>query len=184
MSNLISPAYIKKITGIADLIDDVELEIPLQRAQDRLSVLIGQSFFDQLMTQANTAPQSFSTDNQAFFDPYVKEFIAWQAYEVYFPKSNTYQTRSGLRVFKEDNSDPASDKNLGEQLRLIKEDVKLKKEKLINFLRTQQRITSTKYPLFTNLMCGITGGGFSISAISKIDDVALKIQNTTVNQEP
>jgi len=184
MSNLISPAYIKKITGIADIVDDVELEIPLQRAQDRLAVLIGQSFFDQLSTQANTAPQTFSNDNQTFFDPYVKEYLAWQTYEVYFPKSNTYQTRSGQRVFKEENSDPASDKALGEQLRLIREDVKLKKEKLVNFLRTQQRITPTKYPLFTNSICGITGTGFGISAISKIDDVMIKIQNSTVNQEP
>lgn len=184
MSNLISPAYIKSKTGIANLVDDIELEIPLQRAQDRLGVLLGQSFFDQLVSQANSAPQTFSTDNLAFFDPYVKEYLAWQTYEIYFPKSTTYQTRSGLRVFKEDNSDPASDKNLGEQLRLIREDVKLKKEKMINFLRTQQRLSSSKYPLFTNSICGITGSGFGISAISKIDDVMIKIQNSTVNQEP
>lgn len=184
MNNLISPAYIKKSTGIADLVDDVELEIPLQRAQTRLSVLICKAFFDQLFTQANTTPQSFSTDNLTFFDPYVKEFLAWQTYEIYFPKSNTYQTRSGQRVFKEDNSEPASDKSMGEQLRLIREDVKIKKEDMINFLRTQQRLTPSKYPLFTNSICGITGSGFGISAISKIDDVMIKIQNSTVNQEP
>ena len=183
MSKLITYAYLKKETDISSIVDDEKLDNPIKRAQERLRALIGPSFYDELISQAITTPQTFSADNQAFFDPYVKEFLAWQAYEIYLAKANTFEKRTGVRVFKEEDSEPASDKAMGEQLSLARQDVKLKKELMINFLRTAQRVTSTKYPLYTNTNYTV-GHGFGITAVSKIDTVNFSIDNSILNQEP
>lgn len=184
MNKLITYAYLKQETDISDNVDDTKLENPIKRAQERLRALIGPSFYNEIISQVITTPKTLSVDNQAFFDPYVKEYLAWQAYEIYFSKANTYETRTGIRVFKEENSDAASDKAIGEQLSLARQDVKYKKEAMLGFLRTAQRVTSTKYPLYTNKNNYSTGGGFGISAVSKIDTVNFSIENSVVNQEP
>ena len=89
-----------------------------------------------------------------------------------------------MRVFREENSDPASDKIMGEQIALAKRQTQFYKEDMINFLRSSQKADSTKYPLYT--LCGTksTGSGFGISAVSKIDTVNYKIENQIINQEP
>lgn len=184
MSKLITYAYLKKETDSSNNVDDEKLDNPIKRAEERLRALIGPAYYDQLIAQVSTTPKTLSTDNEAFFDPYVKQYIAWQAYEIYLSKANTFESRTGVRVFKEENSDAASDKIMGEQLALAREDVKLKKEAMINFLRTSQRNDSTKYPLFTNDAPLTNHSGFGITAVSKIDTVNFSIENTILNQEP
>jgi hypothetical protein len=146
--------------------------------------LIGPAFYDQLVSQIITTPTSLSTENNTFFDPYVKQYLAWQAYEFYIIKANSYETRTGVRVFKEDNSDPASDKLMGEQIAMAKRQTQFYKETMINFLRTSQRVSTSAYPLYTQDGCVSTGGGFGISAVSKINTVAFSIDNSIINQEP
>ena len=184
MSNLITYAYLKSETGIADVIDDEKLENPVKRAQYRLRSLIGPSFYAELVAQVITTPKTLSVDNLAFFTPYVQEYLAWQAYELYLAKAGTYETRMGPRVFKEENSEPASDKIVGEQLALARQDKQIKKESMINFLRTAQKVSSTKYPLYVQTCGSGAGSGFGISAVSKIDTVNFSIDNSIINQEP
>jgi len=119
-----------------------------------------------------------------FFDPYVKQYIAWQAYYFYLAKANTYETRTGVRVFKEDNSDPASDKLMGEQLSIAKQNLQMYKERLINFLTSAKRNSPTLYPLYTTT-CGFkTGSGFGITAVRKIPTTENQIDRQIRNQEP
>jgi len=184
MSKLITYAYFREETDISKNVDNEKLDNPIKHAQDRLRALITPSFYDELISQNATTPKTLSADNLAFYTPYVQKYLAWQAYEFYIVKANTFETRTGVRVFREENSDPASDKIMGEQIALAKRQTQFYKEDMINFLRSSQTADSTKYPLYT--LCGTksTGSGFGISAVSKIDTVNYKIENQIVNQEP
>ena len=184
MSKLITYAYFKEETDISDTVENKKLDNPIKNAQDRFKALVGPSFYDQLVSQTATTPKTLTTANNSFFDPYVKQYIAWQAYEFYIIKANTYETRTGVRIFKEDNSDPASDKIMGEQIALAKRQAQFYKDQMIGFLRTAQRATTTSYPLYTNCATTSSGGGFGISAVSKNDTVSFKIDNQIINNEP
>jgi len=182
MNKLISYAYFKAETDISKVVDNDKLDNPLKNASDRLRALITPSFYDQLVSQYITNPQSFSVDNLAFYDPYVKQYLAWQAYEFYIVKANTYETRMGVRTFKEENSEAATDKIMGDQIALAKAQAEFYKNQMISFLRTAQRVDSTKYPLYTIKNCEPATGGFGISAVSKIDTVNFSI-NRQISQD-
>lgn len=184
MSKLITYAYLKKETDISDSVENTKLDNPIKNAQDRLRALICPAFYDELVSQNSTTPKTLSADNLSFYSPYVEQYLAWQAYEFYIIKANTYETRTGVRVFREENSEPASDKIMGEQIALAKRQTQFYKEEMINFLRTSQKNDSSKYPLYTLTGTKTTGSGFGISAVSKIDTVNYKIDNQIVNQEP
>ena len=183
MSKLITFADLREETDISEQVDNKKIDNHIKHAQDRLRALISPAFYDQLISQNATTPKSFSADNLAFYTPYVQQFLAWHAYEFYIVKANTFETRIGVRVFREDNSDPASDKIMGEQIALAKRQSQFYKEEMINFLRTAQKNDSSKYPLYTLTGTNTTGSGFGISAVSKIDTVNYKIDNQIVNQE-
>lgn len=184
MNKFITYAYFRKETDVSSSVEDSKLDNPIKRAHDRLSELLGPIFFAEISAQVATTPKTLSADNLALFDPFVKQYLAWQAYEFYIVKANTYETRAGVRVFKEENSDPVDAKTLGEQIAMAKRDCQFYKEQLINFLRTAQRVAATKYPLYTNKETCM-GSGFGITAVSKIDEVRFSIDNSIINnQEP
>jgi len=184
MNKLITYAYFKEETDISSVVENTKLDNPIKNAQDRLKVLIGASFYDEIVSQVITLPKTLSTDNGVLFDPYIKQFLAWQGYYFYIVKANTYETRIGVRVFKEDNSDPASDKIMGEQIALAKQNVVFYKEALINFLNGAKRANSSIYPLYTSSHCATTGQGLGIQAVRKLPTTAAKINNRILNQEP
>jgi hypothetical protein len=183
MSKLITYSYFRGETDISANVDDIKLDNPIKKAQDRLKALIGPTFYDELVAQVITTPKTLTAANTSVFDPYIKQFLAWQAYEFYIVKAGTYDSRIGPRVFREENSDPVSDKIMGEQIAAAKRDAQFYKEALLNFLRSAQRVSSLAYPLYTNKATCIESG-FGISAISKTDTVSLKIENQIINQEP
>lgn len=184
MSKLITYAYLKQETDISQIVDNAKLDNPIKNACDRLKFLLGVSFYNELVTQNSTLPTSFSAANAAFFDPYVKQYLAWQAYQFYIVKANTFEARTGVRVFKEDNSDPATDKTMGEQIALAKQQLQIYKDGMLNFLASAKRVSSSAYPLY-NIACGTSrSNSFGITAVSKISTVAFSIDNSITNQEP
>lgn len=175
MSKLITFAYMRKETDISQNVEDSVLDNRIKRAQDQLEFLIGRLFYAELISQFITTPTSFTVDNTAFYDPYVKQFIAWQAYQYYVTRANTYETRTGIRVYKEENSDAASDKTMGERVAEAKTSAIFYRDKMLNFLNEQQRIDSTKYPLYTNHCSTGRTSGFGISGVGKIDTTNVSI---------
>jgi hypothetical protein len=184
MSKLITYAYFKKETDISDIVDNNKLDNPIKNAHDHLRALIGKAFYDELVSQNSTTPKTLTAANEAFYDPYVSQFLAWKAYEFYIVKANTYESRVGVRIFREDNSEPASDKIMGEQIALAKKQAQFYKDEMLNFLRSSQRVNSSAYSLYTNSSTASSAGGFGISAVSKNDTVSFKIDNQIINQEP
>ena len=165
---------------ISKNVDDSKLDNPIKLAQEQLKYLIGDDFYDQIDSQATAF--SGAADNLAFFDPYVKQFLAWQAYEYYIPKANFAETRSGFRIHREDNSDIATDKQMGELIRQVKQQSQFYKGKMISFLIKSQNADSTKYPLYTS-NCGLEtyGNGFHITAVSRRDPTSNKINKQIFN---
>lgn len=184
MSKLITYAYFKEETDISAIVDNEKLDNPIKQAQDRLKSILGTTFYEQIVTQNATLPKSFSTENLALYDPYIKQYLAWQAYYFYIVRANSYETRVGVRIFREDNSDPASDKMMGEIIALAKQNLQSYKEALVNFLASAKRNSTSNYPLYTESCGSVVGNSFGISAVKKIDTVNYKIESTIRNQEP
>lgn len=175
MAKLISYAYLRTECDISQTIEDKNLDNPIKRAQDSLKFLIGKAFYDQLVSQNDSG--TLTTDNQAFFDPYVKQYLAWLAYQYWLIRANQYATKTGIRQFREDNSDVATDKAMGEMIRDAKEASSKYEGAMISFLKAEQTEDSDKYPLYTNKYSTASGGGFYVTAITKQSTTRQDIDN-------
>src|SRR5687767_7944048 len=108
---LINYQYLRNECDVSQNVPDKELDNPIKRAEEMLSMVIGDDLYAELATQASTRPTTFSAANTLLFS-YVQKFLAWQAYQFWAVKANVKDTRAGFRVLTEDNSQPASDKQL------------------------------------------------------------------------
>lgn len=162
MSKLINYQYLRNEVDISQNIPDKELDSPIKRSQEMLAMVIGDDLFNELDSQNTSPATSFSVGNTTLL-PYVKKFLAWQAYQFWLPKANLKDTKSGLRVMHEDNSTAASDKQMAELIRDAKMWAQTQKEKLVQFLEDNY----TSYPLY-DYNCSTnkrTGTGFHITSV-------------------
>jgi hypothetical protein len=163
MTKLITYQYLRQETDISQNVDNERLDNPIKRAQEDLKFLLGTAFYEQIESQftANT----LSTDNDSLFDPYIKKFLAFQAYEYYISRSDFYESRTGLRRFNEENSELLSDSRFGDFIRTCKEWTQKQKGYMLTFIKQEQRIDSSKYSLYRD--CGDKiGTGFHITAVT------------------
>lgn len=162
MAKLINYQYLRNEVDISQNIPDKELDNAIKRSQEMLEMVIGSGLTNELLSQAETTPQTFTAENTTLME-YVKKFLAWQAYQFWLVKANVKDTRAGLRVMSEDNSTPASDKQLAELIRDAKMWAQTQKEKLVQFLDDNH----DSYPLY-EYNCGTnkrTGTGFHITSV-------------------
>jgi hypothetical protein len=161
---LINYQYLRNECDISQNVPDKELDNPIKRSHEMLQMIIGDDLYAELETQYGTTPQSFSVANTTLLT-YIYKFLAWQAYQFWTVKANVKDTRAGFRIHKEDNSDPASDKQLAEIIRDAKMWAQTQKEKMVSFLDDNY----TDYPLW-EYNCGTnkrTGTGFHITSVGK-----------------
>lgn len=164
MTKLINYQYLRNEVDISQNIPDKELDNPIKRAHEMLEMIIGDDLYNEVIGQAATVPQTFSTANTTLLT-YIKSFLAWQAYQFWIPKANFKDTKSGFRIMQEDNSVAASEKDMATLIRDIKMWAQTKKEKLVQFLEDN----CSTYPLY-ECGCGTnkrTGTGFHITAVGK-----------------
>jgi len=183
MIKLITSAYLKQETDIDTNVDASELDNPIKWAMDRLRFLLGKTFYDEIYSQGTTSPTTFSTANTAFFDPYVKQFLAWQAHEFYRIKSTAVTKRTGLRVYKDETDDAAPDSIINLHIKTAKEQTQFYQGEMINYLIKEQTNDSTAFPLY-DVDCETSkgfSGGFGISGVKKISTSQRDIQRKTVN---
>lgn len=169
MSKLITAAYLKAECDIDTNIDNRELDNPIKWAQDRLRFLLGKSFYDQIYSQGTTTPTTFSSDNSALFDPYVKQFLAWQAHEFYVIKSTAIRKRTGLRTHLDEVDEAAPSDIVNLHIKTAKEQTQFYKGEMINYIIQEQDNDSTKYTLYDR-DCDNSkfGNGFGITGVTKI----------------
>ena len=158
MAKLINYQYLRTEVDITQNVDDDELDNPIKRSEEMLEMVIGTALYNELVTQN----PNFSATNATLY-PYVKKFLAWQAYQFWLPKANFKSHNSGIRVHREDNSDPASDAQMATLIRDAKMWCQTQKEKLVSYLETNH----DSYPLY-DFFCNSqkrTGTGFHITAV-------------------
>lgn len=181
MIKLITAAYLKAETDIDTNVDNRDLDNPIKQAQDRLRFLLGRRFYDQLYSQGSSTPTAFSTENSALFDPYVKQFLAWQAHELYRIKSTAITKRTGLRVFKDEVDDAAPESIINLHIKTAKEQTQFYKGQMINYITETRNSNSTAFPLYDADCESKKFGGSGITGVGKIStsqyDIGLKTDN-------
>lgn len=166
MAKLITHAYLRTECDISQNVDDKSLDNRIKWAQDSLRMLLGTTFYNEIETQYTA--KTLTSDNTALFDPYIKQFVAWQAYEYYLTHANYSHTRTGLRKHLDDVSEVISDKYMGEVLAFSKNKTAYYRGEMLSYLKQQQYADQSKYPLYdAGCNTNYGTGGVQISAISK-----------------
>jgi hypothetical protein len=170
MKLLIPLSYLTEI-GLSENIDEDKLKPSLEEAQDELVALLGPEFYEQIESQY---PTTFSADNLALYDPYIKKFLAWFAYLYSIGFSQSESTPTGERSFKDSNSDLLTDIKLSAKERNIERRALRYKNKIVNFLRLAKDKDSTKYPLWMDqynneILWGISSIGAKSDKLFKIN---------------
>jgi hypothetical protein len=174
MATLITYAYFRSETNVSANIDDSTIDNPIDRAQEMVKFILGRAFYDQIITQWNNGTPAWSADNEDLYDPYIKKFLAWQAYEFYLIRANVYESRTGVRTYSEENSGLASEIQMSNLIKDAKQWAQFYKGEILMYIKQEQRITPAKYPLYRD--CGEkVGSGFHITAITAKDKTSAKI---------
>lgn len=176
MVELITYAYLRAQTAISKNIPDDELQIPLQRSQDILKMLLGMQFYEEIESQF---PSSFDTDNGQLFDPYIKQFLAWQSYQFWLTKANFKTTPAGIRVHSETNSVVASDVQMATLFSDAKQQAQFYKEQIYAFICKKRHTDADAYSLLDDCDCSRNkmGNGFHITSVARKDNIYRRINN-------
>lgn len=152
----------KEEVDIPQNIPDEEVERAIYRGQEMLRMLMCDEFYQDFLTKYHATPATpFSAAYTSLF-PYIKQFIAHQAYEYWVITCNLKPTRSGIRVHTEENSVSASDVQMSGLIKIAKQSAQYYKRLLIDFIEGNP----TNYPLYCGDCSGNnSGNGFHISAV-------------------
>lgn len=179
MINLIPISYLNEACFLSLNEDDKKYQMCLKVAQDNLKNIIGGEFYEQIETQYQA--DTLSADNDALYDPYIKDYLAWQTAVNYQPFVNFNNTPTGNREFIDENSTVLSDvKQFGVE-KAYKKHRDFYKGELISFLKKAQANDATKYPLWEET-CR-TEFSFGITAVSKTSNALFKVNRTITNNE-
>lgn len=159
---LITYAYLKNECDIPQNIPDEEFDHKIYRAQEMLRMLMGDEFYRDFLT--NYKASSLSPVYTSLFDPYVKQFVAWQTNEFWVKQANFKPTRSGFRVHSEENSVVASDIQMGGIIKDANQSAQYYKQLMYDFLNGHY----SDYPLYSqNCNNNLMGNAQHISAVRK-----------------
>lgn len=157
---LITFAYLKQEIDVPQNVESQEFDHKIYRAQERLRFLMGDEFYQDFLTnyKNNTLSSAYNT----LYNPYIKQFIAWQANVYWTMEANFKPTRSGFRVHSEENSVAVTDEQLSMILKDRKQQAEYYVKALVGFLENN----SENYPLYDS-NCGrkSIGNSFHISAV-------------------
>ncbi len=156
---LITYAYLKEEVDIPQAIENDALEHKIYQAQETLRMLMGDEFYQDYLVQYMAG---LSGAYLALY-AYIKQYVAWQTYEFYIEKANLMSTRTGYRIFTEDNSTPPTDVQMATLIKSAKQKSQYYKILMVDYLNGH----ASDFPLY-NVSCGtnnLTGNTFRISAV-------------------
>lgn len=178
MIKLITSSFVKAECELSDEIENRELDNPIKQAQDRLKFILGRELFEDVYNQGITSPTTYSTANTALFDPYIKQFLAWQAHEFYLIKSTAISKRGGLRVLVAEADESPSDQIVNLHIKTAKEMTEFYKGQLVNFL-IENETTYTLYDVDCTTHKMGTGSG--ITGVARLSHSTSDIYKKTIN---
>ncbi len=178
---LIPLSFINEACNVSANINEKEMKPNLIEAQMELRAVLGSEFYEEIENQYAPVNDSFSTDNATLYEGYIKLYLAWNAYFYSLGFTQLKSTPTGLRTFKDENSELATDLQLFSVEKNVKRRADAYKNMMIDFLRLEQSKDSTKYPKWED-NCK-TEFQFGISSISKTKDHIFSINKAVVSNE-
>lgn len=179
MIALIPLAYLNEACFLSVNTDEKKYKMNLKLAQDNLREVLGGEFYEQIETQYDGA--TFSTANNTLYENYIKDFLAWETYWNYLKFSQSDATPTGLRQFKDENSDILSDMKLAALEKNVQQQANTYKNKLINYLKNEQDKDSTAFPLWDE-PCR-SEFSFGITAVNGKSDASFRVDRTVIANE-
>lgn len=165
MKLLLELSYLKEACNLSTNIDEKQFKIHLKEAQEELEGLLGPEFYAEIEDQYAVGGSSFSDDNDALYENYIKDYLAWGTYHDYLGFSQRASTPTGERQFEDENSTILDDVKLFSFEKNVRKKYVDKKFRMINFLRLQRDKDPTKYPLWED-KC-INEMSFAISSVGR-----------------
>lgn len=161
LDKLITFAYLRGEVDIPQNIQAEEFDHKIYKAQETLRMLIGEGFYQDFLSKYKDKSLS---DNEKLFYEYVKQYVAWQAYEFWTATANFKPTRSGFRVHTEENSVVATDVQMATIIKDAKQSSQYYKKLMIDYLNKN----AATFPLYQNgCRNDLAGNTFRISAVKK-----------------
>lgn len=162
LDKLITYAYLREELDIPNGIEDHEFEHKIYRAQEMLRMLMGDEFFKSFLAEYKAG--TFTGANGSLYDPYVKQFVAWQTGEYWTVRANFKPTNAGFRVHTEENSVVATDVQMGMLIKDAKQQAQYYKNLLVGYLDGNPSL----FPLYkVNCKNNNVGNTFHVSAVRK-----------------
>lgn len=179
MTDLIPIAYLNEACFLSLNTDDKKYRMCLKMSQDHLKDELGREFFDQI--EAQFVAGTLSSDNDTLYEEYIKDVLAWQTYFNYLKFANVEATPTGIRTFKDENSDIASDVQMFSLEKNVMAQANFYKYQMINYIKEQQANDSNKYPLFEDNCKEYMS--FSITAVDKNSDALIRVNKSIQSNE-
>lgn len=179
MTPILTLSYLNESCFLSLNENDTKYTMCLKMAQEDLRDVIGREFFDQIVSQYSAF--TGAADNLTLYTDYIKDFLAWQTYYHYLKFANFNPTPTGLRAFKDENSDLLDDVKMHSVEKIIMARANNYKFQIINFLNESQSNDSTKYPLWED-NCK-EEMSFAITAIDKGSNSLIKVNKSITTNE-
>lgn len=177
---LIPIAYVNEACFLSLNLDEKKVKMSLRLAQEDLSDVLGPEFYAEIETQYAPSGDTFTTANATLYEDYLKDFLAWATYHRYIGFSQSDSTPTGFRKFTDENSTFLEGGELDSLEKNANGMVQRYKNKIINYLRLQQSILSTNFPLYKG-SCD-DNFGWAISGIERDSDLDKAISITKAVQ--
>lgn len=178
MTAILNLDYLNTACFLSLNTDDKKYNMVLYMAQQELEQILGREFYEEIESEY---PSSFSADNLALYNNYIKDYLAWQTYFYYLKFGNAEATPTGIREFNDENSSVLSDVKLYSFEKNVRETATRYKNRMVNYLKEQQIRDTTKFPLYED-SCK-ESFSFAISAIDKRSDSLVKVNKSIITNE-
>lgn len=179
MINLIPIAYLNEACFLSLNTDDRKYDICLKIAQDTLKDVIGGQFYEEIESQYDS--DTLTSDNDELYDPYIKDYLSWLTYFEYLKFSNADATPTGIRQFRDDNSNILPNLELAAFEKNVREKSIFYKHRMLNFLRDAISNDGTKYTLYKEKCNDVFG--FAITSIDKKSDLLIQVNKAIITNE-
>lgn len=157
--NFITFAYLKAETDIPQNVESDKFDHKISRAQEKLRMLMGDEFYQDFLITYKAGPLSGAY--QSLYNPYIKQFVAWQAVAYWIVESNYAPTRSGYRIQSDENSIAVPTEEMGILITDRKQQAEYYSKLLVLFLDNH----ASDYPLYNNKCKKNSNNTFHISVV-------------------
>jgi hypothetical protein len=181
MIDLIPISYLNEACFLSLNTDDKKFRMCLKIAQEDLRDLLSKTFYEQIETQYNSDPTTFSANNNTLYEDYIKNYLAWHTYYNYLKFANSDPTPTGIREFNDENSSVISDVKMYSLEKNILARANTYKFRMLNYIKLKKTENADNFPLFTDT-CK-PQFSFGITSVEKCDSTLISVNKSIHTNE-